>query len=110
MFGKDRMSDETFDVVASKLQEELIDIFKNNKEVNDYELIVYKYVFINELKIPLLEDLGIEIDEDCFMLHIIPDDLEFKLLRKLDDAFDKFEIDFMPNQYNIIKLRFKLSD
>ena len=61
MFGKDRMSDETFDVVASKLQEELIDIFKNNKEVNDYELIVtntfssaslrFHYLRIWELKL-----------------------------------------------------------
>ena len=110
MFGKDRMSDDTFDVVASKLQEELTDIIKSNKEVNDYELIVYKYVFISELNIPLLEDLGIEIDEDSFILYIIPDDLKLDLLRKLDDAFDRFEATFMPNSYNIIKLKFKLSD
>lgn len=93
-----------------KLQEELIDIIKNNKEVNDYELIVYKYVFISELKVPLMEDLGVEINEDSFVLYIIPDNLEFDLLRKLDDVFDRFKLSFMPNDYNIIKLRFLLSD
>ena len=81
-----------FEAIATKLQDELADILKNNKEVNDYELIVYKYVFISELRIPLLEDLGIEIDEDYFALYIIPDDLEFSMLRRLDDVFDKFEI------------------
>lgn len=99
----------TFDLVASKLQDELIDIIINKKEVNDYELIVYKYIFISELKIPLLEDLGVEIEDDSFMLHIIPDGLEFSLLRKLDDAFDKFAITFMPNSYNIIKLKFRFN-
>lgn len=33
----------TFEVIASKLQSELVEIIKDNKEVNDYELIVYKY-------------------------------------------------------------------
>ena len=37
----------TFDEVASKLQCELADIIMNRKEVNEYELIVYKYLFIN---------------------------------------------------------------
>ena len=100
----------TFKAVSSKLQDELVDILKSEKAVNDYELIVYKYVFISELGIPLFEDLGVEIREDSFILYIIPDDLEFKLLRYLDDAFDKFEISFEPNDYNIIKLRFKLCD
>lgn len=104
------MENETFDVVARKLQSEFADIIENNKEVNDYELIVYKYMFISELEIPLFEDLGVEIDEDSFILYIIPDDLEFGLLRKLDDNFDKFEVSFMPNSYNLIKLRFKKSD
>lgn len=104
------MENETFDVMARKLQSEFADIIENNKEVNDYELIVYKYMFISELEIPLFEDLGVEIDEDSFILYIIPDDLEFGLLRKLDDNFDKFEVSFMPNSYNLIKLRFKKSD
>ena len=91
-------------MMASKLQEELADIIECNLEVNDYQLIMYKYLFISELKVPLLEDLGVEIREDSFILYIIPDDLEFKLLRYLDDAFDKFEISFEPNDYNIIKL------
>ena len=73
-------------------------------------MIVYKYVFISELKVPLLEDLDVEITEDSFILHIIPDDLKLSLLRKLDDVFDKFEISFLPNSYNILKLRFKLCD
>ena len=100
----------TFNAIASKLQEELADIIKSEKEVNDYELIVYKYVFISELNVPLFEELEVEINEDSFVLHIIPDDLEFDLLRDLDDAFDKFTITFLPNSYNLLKLNFKLSD
>lgn len=106
-FGKDNMENETFEVISSKLQSELLDIIENNKEVNDYELIVYKYIFISELGIPLLEDFGIELEENSFILFIVPDYLEFTLLRKLDDCFDKFEISFMPNSYNIIKLKFE---
>ena len=100
----------TFKAIASKLQEELVDILKSGKEVNDYELIVYKYVFISELDIPLFEDLGVEINEDSFVLYIIPDDLEFAKLRDLDDAFDKFTARFLPNPYNLLKLSFRLSD
>lgn len=100
----------TFENVSSKLQDELIDIIENETEINDYELIVYKYLFISELDIPLLEDIGIEICEDSFVLYIIPDDLEFELLRKLVDAFDRFKVTFMANSYNILKLRFKLCD
>lgn len=103
-----KITGETFDAIASKLQEELIDVIQNDREVNDYELIVYKYVFISELKVPLLEDLGIEIAENHFVLYVIPDDLEFGFLRKIDDAFDMFEITFMPNSYNILKLKFSL--
>lgn len=100
----------TFEAVAVKIQDELADIIKNKKELNEYELIVYKYVFISELEIPLLEDLGVEITDDSFVLHVIPDDLEFEMLRKLDDNFNRFEISFLPNSYNILKLRFKLCD
>lgn len=67
-------------------------------------------MFISELKIPLLEDLGVEITEDSFILYIIPDGLELDILRKLDDVFDKFKVSFMPNDYNILKLRFLLED
>ena len=100
----------TFDVIASKLQSELVEIIKDNKEVNDYELIVYKYVFISELKIPLFEELGFELTEDSFILYIIPDDLEFSVIRRLDDALDNFKLTFMPNDYNLIKIKFELSD
>ncbi|WP_292603448.1 hypothetical protein [Methanobrevibacter sp. UBA212] len=100
----------TFKAVSSKLQDELVDILKSEKAVNDYELIVYKYVFISELGIPLFEDLGVEINEDSFVLYIIPDDLQFAQLRDLDDAFDKFTITFLPNSYNLLKLKFRLSD
>lgn len=82
------MIDITFDAIASKLQEELTGIIVGGADVNEYELIVYKYVFISELKVPVVEELGIEIAEDSFILYLIPDDLEFSLLRKLDDAFD----------------------
>ena len=67
-------------------------------------------MFISELKIPLLEDLGVEITEDSFILYIIPDGLELDILRKLDDVFDKFKVSFMPNDYNTLKLRFLLED
>lgn len=100
----------TFEAVAVKIQDELADIIKSKKELNEYELIVYKYVFISELEIPLLEDLEVEITEDSFILYVVPDDLEFELLRKLDDNFNRFEISFLPNSYNILKLRFKLRD
>ena len=100
----------TFKAVSSKLQDELVDILKSEKAVNDYELIVYKYVFISELGIPLFEDLGVEINEDSFVLYIIPDDLQFAQLRDLDDAFDKFTITFLPNSYHLLKLNFRLSD
>ena len=63
----------TFRAVATKLRDELEAIIKSGKEVSDYELIVYKYVFITELAIPVHEDLGVEIDEDSFILYIIPD-------------------------------------
>lgn len=100
----------TFEVITSKLQSELVEIIKDNNEVNDYELIVYKYVFISELKIPLFEELGFELTEDSFILYIIPDDLEFSVIRRLDDAFDNFKLTFMPNDYNLIKIKFELSD
>lgn len=105
-----RMSEETFDAIALKLQDELADIIVNGKDVNEYGLIVYKYMFISELEIPLLEDLGVEITDDSFALYIIPDDLKFEVLRALDDAFDKFELSFAPNPYNVLKLNFKLRD
>lgn len=100
------ITDETFDVIAQKIQWELIDIIQSNKEVNDYELIVYKYVFISELKIPLFEDLGVEITDDAFILYVIPDDLKFSCLRQLDDVFDKFEMSFMANEFNLLKIKF----
>ena len=87
-----------------------MDILKSKKQVNDYELIVYKYLFISELNVPVFEELGVEIKDDSFVLYVIPDDLEFSLLRDLDDAFDKFTVTFLPNSYNLLKLKFKLSD
>lgn len=100
----------TFETVGHKLQEELVDIIKNGKETNDYELIVFKYVFISELEIPLVEDLNFEIVDDGFVVHIIPDNLKFDLLVRLNNVFDKFEIMFMPNSYNVLKLKFVLCD
>ena len=82
-----KITEDNFALMASKLQEELADIIESNVEVNDYQLIMYKYLFISELKVPLQEDLGVKILEDSFILYIIPDDLEFRLLRQLDDAF-----------------------
>ena len=99
---------ETFEAIARKLQDELIEIIQSKKQVNDYELIVYKYVFISELKVPLLEDLGVEITDDAFILYVITDDLEFAVLRQLDEVFDKFEMSFMANEYNLLKIKFLL--
>lgn len=96
----------TFEQMASKLQEELVDIIVNDKKVDDYELIVYKYVFSSELGVPIFDDLNFEISGDSFFIHIIPDNLELDFLRKLDDAFDKFKVTFVANPYNIIKLKF----
>jgi len=99
----------TFNEIAAKLQEELIAIIKS-QNVNEYELIVFKYLFISELKIPVHDELGVRITEDSFIIHVIPDNLELALLKDLDDAFDKFRVTFLPNSYNILKLNFKLSD
>lgn len=104
------ITEETFDVVARKLQEELIDIIKNGKQINEYELIVYKYVFISELKVPLFEEMEIEIVDDGFVIHVIPDNLKLDELTKLNDVFDRFEIIFLPNSFNVIKLKFLLCD
>jgi hypothetical protein len=54
--------------------------------------------------------LGVEIVEDSFVLYLIPDGLEFGVIRRLDDAFDRFRITFMPNDYGLVKLKFELSD
>ena len=53
---------------------------------------------------PVHEELGVEISEDSFILYIIPDDLKFTSLANLVEAFDKFEVTFMPNSYNFLKL------
>lgn len=113
MSGNDQgieISEETFDAIASKLQDDLANVIWGKKQINEYEIIVYKYVFISELKMPLFEEMEIEITSDSFILHLIPDDLQFTLLRKLDEAFDRFKISFLPNSYNLLKLNFKLSD
>ena len=83
---------------------------KSDAEVNDYELIVYKYLFITELNVPVHEELGIRVTEKSFVLYIIPDDLEFGILENLVNTFDRFEAIFKANSYNIIKLEFVLRD
>lgn len=88
------------------MQDELIESIADNRQLNDYELIVYKYVFSSELGVPIVDDLNFEIKENSFFINVIPDDLELDLLRKLDDVFDKFKVTFAPNPYNVIKLKF----
>ena len=100
----------TFGAIAGKIQDELVEIIRNGVEVNDYQLIVYKYVFISELKIPVHEELGIELTEDSFIVYVIPDDLKFGILEKFVNAFDRFEAKFKANDYNIIKMEFVLCD
>lgn len=104
------ISKDTFYEIAFKLQDELAEIILEDRQVSDYELIVYKYVFIGELKIPLQDDFGFEMAENSFILYIIPDNLEFDVLRRLDDAFDRFRLIFMPNSYGLLKIRFVLSE
>ena len=101
--GGVRISDETFEMMASKLQDELLEIIENHYELNDYELIMYKYVFTSQLN--LNEVRLFEIDEDSFTLTIVPENLEFKYLRQVDDAFDKFELILLPDQFVKIKFR-----
>ena len=100
----------TFKAIASKIQDELAEIIANGDEVNEYGLIVYKYLFITELNIPVHDELGVKITENSFVLYIIPDDLKFSLLKDLVDAFDRFEAIFKANDYDIIKLEFVLCD
>ncbi|WP_407376216.1 hypothetical protein [Methanobrevibacter sp.] len=102
------ISDDTFAAIASKLQNELADVILAKKEINDYELIVYKYVFISELKIPLQEDFGFEMDDGSFILYVIPDNLKFTVLKSLDDVFTRFELSFMANEYGLLKVKFEL--
>ena len=85
-----------------KNSNDIIELISNNMRVD------FKEHFLNELNIPLLEDLGIKINDDSFDLYIVPDDLDFNILRMLDDTFDKFKLKFKSNPYNIIKLRFTL--
>ncbi|WP_405308920.1 hypothetical protein [Methanobrevibacter sp.] len=54
--------------------------------------------------------MNFEIVDDGFVVHIIPDNLKFDLLVRLNMVFDKFEITFMPNSYNVLKLKFVLCD
>lgn len=113
MSGNDRgieITEETFDAIASKLQDDLAEAIQGKKQINEYELIVYKYVFISELKMPLFDEMEMEITSDSFIIHLIPDGLMLSQLKKLDDAFDRFKISFLPNSYNLIKLNFKLCD
>ena len=100
----------TFKAIASKIQDELAEIISNGDEVNEYGLIVYKYLFISELGIPVHEELGVKVTESSFILYIIPDDLKFVLLENLVNVFDRFEARFKTNDYNIIKLEFVLCD
>lgn len=49
MSGNDQgieISEETFDAIASKLQDDLANVILGKKQINEYEIIVYKYVFI----------------------------------------------------------------
>ena len=100
----------TFNRVALKLQDELAQVIKSKKQANEYELIVYKYVFITELEIPVHDEFELEITDDSFSLHLNPDGLKLSLLEELDKAFDRFTITFMPNSYGLLKLNFKLND
>ena len=100
----------TFDAIAKKIQDELAEIIGNDVIVSEYELIVYKYLFISELGIPLLEDLDVVVTDNSFILYVIPDDLEFNVLEKLVNTFDMFKARFKANDYNIIKLEFVLCD
>lgn len=77
---------------------------KFDVEVDDYKIILYNHLFTNELDFPVLH---FEKDDNSFILHVLPDDLEVKQLRLIDDAFDEFELIFVPvSQNNLIRLKF----
>lgn len=96
--------------IVSKLQKDLLEIIQNNYDTNEYELLVYKYVFSNELNILLSYDEPfLEINEDSFDLYVIPDNLSLNHLRLIDDLFDKFELTLQTDERpNILKIKFEV--
>ena len=103
-YGGIAITKETFSQVAETLQNELIDLVKIGNKLDDYQIILYNYLFTKELDFPTLH---IEIKENHFILYVVPDDLSVKHLRLIDDTFDKFELTFLENsQENSIRLKF----
>ena len=83
----------------------MIDVIDKDIEIDDYKIILYNHLFTHELDLPVLH---FEKDENSFVIYILPDDLELKHLRLIDDAFDEFELVFMPIQNKLIRLKFIL--
>lgn len=88
--------------VARQLQLELIDVIENDVEIDDVKEILYNHLFTHELNLPVL---NIEKDDNSFILHILPDDLELNHLRKIDDIFNRFGFVFMPSKDTLIRLK-----
>lgn len=89
--------------MSHQLQKELIDVVRFDVEVDDYKVILYNYLFTQELDFPVLH---FEKEDDSFILHVLPDDLQVRQLRLIDDAFDEFELVFMPVCENLMRLKF----
>lgn len=88
--------------MSQQLQKELIEVVKFDVEVDDYKVILYNYLFTQELDFPVLH---FEKEENSFIIHVLPDDLEVKHLRLIDDAFDEFELVFLPVFENLIRIK-----
>lgn len=86
------------------MQKELSALVKTGDDLDDYQVILYNYLFTTELSFPIMH---IEIKENSFILHVVPDDLKVKQIRLIDDAFDKFELVFLSNSpEKLMRLKF----
>lgn len=79
-------------------------MIQSGRGIDDYEIILYTHLFTHELDFP---SLHIEIKEDSFILHVLPDDLKVSHLKIIDDLFDKFELVFLKNsRKNLLRIKF----
>ena len=85
------------------MQIELIEVIGTGTEIDDVKEILYNHLFTHELNLPVLH---IEKVDNSFILQVLPDDLELKHLRVIDDVFDRFDIVFMPCQDTMLRLKF----
>ena len=107
LIGGIKITEDTFIQVANQLQKDLIDIIEEDIELDDYKVILYNYLFTKELDFPVLH---IERDNNYFIIHVLPDDLSISDLASINEVFDRFNIMFLPNSENLIRLKFILKN